>query len=273
MNTTGDAQNHGMPRRQFLALGSTGLSGLLLGAAAPALASVDDKLPGKGVGGPVSLGYWQGSENLPELDWATAKAAYDPESILPIVPATLLRSGDPAFAATGVWLTIHGLYPEPQPEALIGRATLYLDVVYGRRREFAHYAWNLRGGASPNQASRVRVYVPVDQRLRGLLLRGEVRGPVEQRRRPIRPASGQTPATGRQTPQAAVTRIRRRTYGMRMTLDAERGVPRLRRGYYLLGLPGKVDGLPPDWVADLDRIASPEFSCVLLSVEYGDLPK
>jgi hypothetical protein len=263
-------------RREFLALGSAGLSALFLSGGTPALAA-ELLAPGARPdgSGPISLAYWQGSDALPDLDWPTAVEGLDPETLPPLIPAGRLRSGDPMLEATGVRLTLHGLFPPPQDlESLQARASVLLDLVYEPVKPVVHRAWNLRGGQYPNVSSRVSLFVPVEEESRSVLLRGELRGFGVRPRRPLASGrQGQAAPRGVQPPKAEAPRLLRRAFSTRLTVGTERGVPKLRRGFYLIGLPAKVDGQPPDWNADPTQIASGEFSCILISVEYGDLPK
>jgi hypothetical protein len=54
-------------------------------------------------------------------------------------------------------------------------------------------------------------------------------------------------------------------------VGSERGLPKLCRGYYVLGVPSQLGQAPPDWNGDSRQLGSEDFTCLLLSVEYGDL--
>ena len=261
-------------RRDFLALSSAGLSALLLsmGSAARAakLLPVGTRPDGFG---PVSIAYWQGSENLPDLDWQTAAKGLDPESLPPLVPAVSLPTGDSLFEGTGVRLKMHGMFPAPEAKSLSGRASVWLDVVFEPTAPLVCHIWELRGGAWPNCSSPVSQLVPVDDEVHSLWLQGELRDVVATATVTPGGRSAGVVIRGGKPPKQPPARVRRRAFSTRLTTRDEVGVPKLLRGFYLIGVPGTIDGTEPDWNSDPRENATQEYTCVLVSVDYGDVPK
>ena len=260
-------------RRDFLSLGSAGLASLVASAASPAFGAKSEapKVPGRS--GPVSVGYWTGSDRYPELDWATAMGSLDiEEDRYPrVVPADRLRSGGRLLEASGVKLTLHGLFPTPDPATLAARASVLFDIVYELERPIVHRAWNLRGGPNPNVSSRVSVYVPIEEPTYSLLFRGELQGYGTGVRKGLASRVAQKAVTGKRPPvMAPPTRLWRRLFQTRLSARGESGVPKLVRGFYLIGLPSHIDGQPPTWIGDPRDMVSDAYSCLLISVDHGD---
>lgn len=262
-------------RRDFLSIGAAGLTTLLASAASPvsAAASLGRPKPPPGRTGPVTVGYWSGSDRFPELDWDTAVRGLDPREKPSLVAATSLRQGDVFFQSVGVLLTIHGLYPEPDPEKLAEHASVLFDIIYQPAMPAIYRAWNLRGGRNPNVSSRVKLRVPVDEDSRSLLLRGELQGYGSGISTPGVPAPRRT--AGKKPPKASTPppKLFRRLFDTRLTVADEANVPKLVRGFYLIGLPTSVDGRPPAWGPYSSAWTKPDYTCLLLSAEYGDVPR
>jgi hypothetical protein len=257
-------------RRDFLTLG-LGAASLVAGATSALAAGPLAPGTRPDGSGPVSLAYWKGSESLPRLDWETALKGLDPETLPQLVLASRLRNGDPMFEGTGVRLGLYGLFPEPDPDTLPGRASILLDIVYEPTVPIVHRAWNLRAGPPSSLSSPVTVFVPVDEEPHSVRLRGELRSPA----RSVLPRAGirqaPKPAPGILPPPGPP--VRSRAFSTRLTTGSEKGVPKLLRGFYLLGLPAKIDGQPPDWYGDPRDLGTPNYSIVLLSIDYGDVRK
>jgi hypothetical protein len=262
-------------RRDFLSIGAAGLTTLLASAASPvsAAAALGRPKPPPGRTGPITVGYWTGSDRFPTLDWDTAKSGLDPKEKPSLTSAASLRRGDVFFESVGVLLTIHGLYPEPDPETLAGHASVLFDIIYQPAMPAIYRAWNLRGGPNPNISSRVKLRVPVDEDSRSLLLRGELQGYGTG----ISPPKTGVPAprkpAGKKPPVAPPPKLFRRLFDTRLTVADEKAVPKLVRGFYLIGLPTSVDGRPPAWGPFSTDWAKPEYTCLLISAEYGDVPR
>ena len=237
-------------RRTFLALGSAGL----LAPFFKDLAWAEDLDKAGAVVRPLSMGYIEGSEEFrslkrlprqvrrPGLQEETEASGSSPV----VVPAASLFQGDTSLPGRPLRIRIDGLYPPLVLEPKRRRALPFaadLDVYFPSPDPALvtsiHYkAWSLRQWPGWNPSPPVRFRFPLDwQALPEIVLRV------------------------RQTRDSAPTVLR-----TKFTLDDESGVPRLRRGVYLLGFaPGAWDRQVR--LADVGRQAPAEQFSVLVSME------
>ncbi len=244
-------------RRDFLALGSAALLSPWLASAAWA-----EELLGAEVGVlPATLGYLEGSDLLANLrrlpravrNPAAAVRVLEALGAAPeIVPAHRLPLGDTGLVGRPLRLTIHGLYPGAAIRSPARRRQLPLavdldvvfpppDPVFPKPAPF--YAWSFRRRPGWNPSPPISFVFPLDWYVYPeLLLR-------------VTPAArGAAPVTLR----------------TRFTLDDESGLPRLRRGVYLIGLAPEAwrSGLALDELAGTapaDRVS------ILLSIDSEPL--
>lgn len=252
-------------RRQFLVLGSAGLSGAAAFAAALSRPGGSVAEAALGGGGPLSLsvGYWVPSEHLPTFEGlALAAGRSSLRAGIPavggdVVPAESLPAGDAGLARTGVWLTIHGLVraerPVPRPALHALSVHVHRDVLDrgGRSTTIPYSAWRFGGPTGPRVSPAVRVRVPLDSRSglrlsiersdaslagRGRLCAALVRGSAAAAPEPGGPSCG----------------------ALHFTIRPEPRRPRLRRGVYFLAV---LDGghAPPVWSQyEFRAIGSPD---------------
>jgi hypothetical protein len=204
----------GWSRRDFLAFSSVGM----LAAAFPDLARAAGAEEGRAAA--LSVGYIEESEtlrNLKRLPRAVRRPGLevDAQSGLRVVPAISLWAGAGDLYGRPLRVAIRGLYP---PGAYEGRQrdllplAANLDVVFpsfdpidDRPNHFAAWTFRRRGGWNPSPPIRF--------------------GFIHEEETPLDLRLAVTDTSG------AVSK-----FATRFTIDAEDGMPRLRRGLYLLGL-------------------------------------
>lgn len=236
-------------RRAFLTLSSAGLLAPLF----KDLAWAEDLDKAGAVERPLSVGYIEGSEELrslkrlsrtirrPGLEEAEASG-----SSPAVVPAASLFQGDTSLPGRPLRIRIDGLYPPLAVDPKRRRALPFaadLDVFFPSPDPAVttpiHYkAWSLRQRPGWNPSPPVSFRFPLDwQAIPELVLR-------------VQP-----------TREAAPLALR-----TKFTLDVETGLPRLRRGVYLLGFaPGAWDREVR--LSDVGRRAPAELFSVLVSIE------
>jgi hypothetical protein len=242
----------GLRRRDFLTLGSAGLVTSFLGDLAWA-----DPLTAVGAAvRPMPVGYIDASETIRNLKRLTPKIrrpglvveekAGGGEGALSIVPAARLFSGDTNLIGRPLRMRIDGLYP---PLALDRKhqqglpMAVDLEVVFPSPdpavslEPLRFYVWGLRRQPGWNPSPPISFRFPLDWEVLPELVMT------------VRPAQG----------EPAVLRTR-------FTLDNESGMPRLRRGVYLLGFtPGAFTWDVP--LKDVGRVAPAELFSVLMTVD------
>jgi len=237
-------------RRAFLALSSAGL----LAPFFKDLAWAETLDKTGAVVRPLSMGYIEGSEelrSLKRLSRAIRRPGLVQESeesgASPVVlPAASLFQGDTSLPGRPLRIRIDGLYPPLAIDPRRRRALPFaadLDVFFPSpdptiSTPIPFKAWSLRQRPGWNPSPPVRFRFPLDwQAVPELVLR------VQPKR------------------EAAPLLLR-----TRFTLDAESGLPRLRRGVYLLGFaPGAWDREVR--LAEVGRRAPAELFSVLVSME------
>jgi hypothetical protein len=250
-------ERHLLRRRDFLTLGSMGLAGLWLGglgrAEGAALAEAARAvLPAQ----PMSLGYFAGSEELPntiDLPRTVLSPSSRPVAGTPaqgvlssIVPADGLSGGDTGLVGQTFQMKVHGLYP-PKELAESRRAAMPLavdldilfpppDPIFPKKARFLAWSFRRKPGWDPSPPTKF--VFPLDW---------QALPEIEMK---VTPADGETTTV----------------LTTRFTLDAEPGRPRLRRGVYLLGL--APDSFEWDIsLAELARVAPLERLAVMISFE------
>lgn len=235
----------GWNRREFLAFSSVGV----LAASLPSLAWGQKERKTE----PLSIGYIEGSEglrSLKRLPRALRRPGLeaDAETGVRVVPADSLWAGDGDLYGRPLRIAIRGLYP---PVALEGaqRALLpliaNLDVVFPsfdpidkRPNRFAAWSLRRRGGWNPSPPLRFGFEHAEESPLEVALAVQDAAGGVS-------------------------------SFTTRFTIDSEPGMPRLRRGLYLLGLS------PGMWASgvNLSSIATPRaavrYASILMAVELA----
>lgn len=201
----------GLTRREVLAWSSAAAVGSL---ATPALVSAALSETAATAVEPMSIGYVLGSDLLSSytgISWERAGRAED--GMLEVVPAVSIEAESREYALARV--RVAGLYPHPEALGSLGLAMTVLMPADGGTAPF--YPWGVRAGAVRQVSPPIGFDVPLlaDGGLELLL---EVTDPSAK--------SGR----GGKVRGASV-----RTYGARFTSRGEKGVPRLRRGLYLLG--------------------------------------
>jgi len=236
-------------RRAFLALGSAGLLAPLF----KDLAWAEDLDKAGAVERPLSVGYIEGSEELRSLKRLSRtirrpglQEAEASDASPAVVPAASLFQGDTSLPGRPLRIRIDGLYPPLAVDPKRRRSLPFaadLDVVFPSPDPAVttpiHYkAWSLRQRPGWDPSPPVRFRFPLDwQAVPELVLR------VQPKR------------------EAAPLLLR-----TKFTLDAESGLPRLRRGVYLLGFaPGAWDREVR--LAEVGRRAPAELFSVLVSME------
>lgn len=231
-------------RREFLTLSSVGI----LGASLPSFAWAQE-----GKSAPLSVGYIDGSEtlrSLKRLPRAVRRPGLeaDAETGLRVVPADSVWAGDGDLYGRPLRIAIRGLYP---PVAIEGaqRALLpliaNLDVVFPsfdpideRPNRFAAWSLRRRGGWNPSPPVRFEFEHAEESPLEVALAVQDATGSVS-------------------------------SFTTRFTIDRESGMPRLRRGLYLLGLS------PGTWASgvNLASIGTPRaavrYASILMAVELA----
>jgi hypothetical protein len=237
-------------RRAFLTLSSAGLLAPLF----KDLAWAETLDKAGSVERPLSVGYIEGSEQLrslkrlsrqirrPGLQEESEASAASPV----VVPAASLFQGDTSLPGRPLSIRIDGLYPPLAVEPRRRKALPFaadLDVFFPSPDPAVttpiHYkAWSLRQRPGWDPSPPVKFRFPLDWKsLPELVLR------VQPKR------------------DAATVVLR-----TKFTLDVESGLPRLRRGVYLLGFaPGAWDREVR--LADVGRKAPAELFSVLVSME------
>lgn len=233
-----------LTRRDFLTLSSVGA----LAVSLPDFAWAQERKTA-----PLSVGYVEGSEelrSLKRLPRALRRPGLeaDYETGLRVVPADSLWAGDGDLYGRPLRIAIRGLYPPVAiEEAQRGALPLVanLDVIFPsfdpidkRPKRFAAWSFRRRGGWNPSPPLRF--------------------GFEHAEESPLEVALAVQDAAG------AVT-----SFTTRFTIDSERGMPRLRRGLYLLGLSSGT------WAsgANLASIATPRaavrYASILMAVELA----
>lgn len=232
-STTAD----GLTRREILAWGSVAAVGSL---ATPGLSRAAQIAPPSVVVEPMSVGYILGSDLIPSyehLSWQNAGRAGD--GVIEVAPAISIEAESRAYANAHV--RVAGLYPHADA---LGGLRLGLTVLMPTDNGTAQFfPWRV-GSGNPRQVSpTVSFHVPLlaDGGLELLL---EVTDPSTK------------PRTKGTSGRAGTTR----TFGTRFSSRLEKGVPRLRRGFYLLGTQWgmweQTTLLPPaDKPPRLDRVS------------------
>ncbi len=231
-------------RREFLTVSSVGI----LGASLPTFAWAQESKTA-----PLSIGYVDGSESLrslKRLPRAVRRPGLeaDAETGLRVVPADSLWAGDGELYGRPLRIAIRGLYPPTAFEAKqreLLPLTADLDVIFpsfdpidDRPNRFA--AWSLRRRGGWNPSPPVRFEFEHSQE-----------SPLEL-------------SLAVKDPAGLVSR-----FATRFTIDRESGMPRLRRGLYLLGL------TPGTWAqgVGLSAIAGPRaavrYASILMAVELA----
>ena len=232
----------GPTRREVLAWSSAAAVGWL---ATPALVSAALSETAASAVEPMTVGYVLGSDLLSSYTGVSWQNAGRPEDgMLEVVPAVAIEAEAREYALARV--RVAGLYPHPEALGSLGLALTVLMPADGGTAPF--YPWGVRAGTVRQVSPPIGFEVPLlaDGGLELLL---EVREASSQLARGARPRAGGL-----------------RTYGARFTSRGEKGVPRLRRGFYLLGTRwGMWEAptlLPPaDKPPRLDRVS------VVLAVE------
>jgi hypothetical protein len=243
-------------RRDFLAYGSL----LALSTWLPRMASAQSLQTAGSIVQPMSLGYVEGSDQYQKVRKLPGRIRFpgsrenqeESGDTIQVLPAHLLPLGDTSIVGPPLRMTIHGLYP---PVSLLEQRrrelpmAVDLDVLFPSSDQLhpqpnRFKAWSLRRvvpGWDPSPP--VSFVFPLDwQELPVISMR-------------VVPANG-LPVT--------------MTTGF--TLDDESGVPKLRRGLYLLGL------APHAWdnarrLGDLGRRAPASTFSVLVGFEPEPLPE
>lgn len=232
----------GPTRREVLAWSSAAAVGWL---ATPALVSAALSETAASAVEPMSVGYVLGSDRLSSFTGISWQNAGRPEDgMLEVVPAVVVEAEEREYALARV--RVAGLYPHPEALGSLGLALTVLMPADGGTAPF--YPWGVRSGTVRQVSPPIGFDVPLlaDGGLELLL---EVKDASPRLARATRPRVGAL-----------------RTYGARFTSQGEKGVPRLRRGIYLLGTQwGMWEAptlLPPaDKPPRLDRVS------VVLAVE------
>jgi hypothetical protein len=210
-------------RRRMLALGALVAAAPLLPRAALAetlerrLAAATAPLPL----GRAPVGYVDGSDTLRSLHRLGGPAAVSTPGRLRVVAADSLRRGDASLAGQLLQIRVHGLYPaaaagSPPQAAQLDVLVAMPDSAPPLRRSLPFHAWSF--SASPANASPPVAFVL----------------PVDRRRLPELRWTG---VDHRGEPFACQTRF---------ALDDSPGLPRLRRGLYLLALRADAWSAPAD---------------------------
>lgn len=222
-------------RRRLLTAASAGAAVFAFGKAAWA----QDGAP-QGRVGPLSVGYVDDSDRLPSLriePWRRQGAGR-----LQVVPAAGMGLGDQSLAQRTVEMTVHGLYPALPPQRQSWFSAVVLTVFFPsddplHPDPYPFYSWQAKLWPGPNVGQRLRFLVPVDRQggleLVAELFDGWPTTAGQAAARVLRGGNGQAPISS----PLELTSL----YGD-FTVDWYEGRPKLRRGFYLLGLaPGAWD--------------------------------
>jgi hypothetical protein len=241
--------------------------------------SVLDADAGAASAAPLSVGYLNRSEYLPDVGaWLEPRISpsldegsrADDSDVLTcrdgIVSANSLGDGDRRFLDTGARVTIHGLYPDA---TLRRRAASELDLsvrfAVDRGDPVEFRVWSFESRHAANVAAPVSFHVPIDED--GLTLSVDREEASE----------GSREGQGASAP-------------VQLGVGYARGTPKLRRGVYFLAGPSASTGTVPD--LERYRFAAPaapsgqrsayslveschapsvpaDFDYLLLSVEHG----
>ncbi|HEV7670783.1 MAG TPA: twin-arginine translocation signal domain-containing protein [Thermoanaerobaculia bacterium] len=233
-------------RRDFLALSSVGL----LAAALPDVAW--GQTEGKGVL-PLSVGFVDGSEffpNLKRLPRAVRRPGLevDTQAGFHIVPADSLWAGDGELYGRSLRIAIRGLYP---PGAIDGKQrellplSADLDVIFpsydpidDRPNRFAAWSFRRRGGWNPSPPLRFEFEHAQESPLELTVVVKDAAGVVS-------------------------------SFATRFTIDQEPGMPRLRRGLYLLGLSAGAWAFDTDLASIASSRAALRYASILMAVELA----
>jgi len=235
-------------RRDFLVFGSVGIASLCLGDFAWA--------QGAQAGGalPLPVAYLDGSETIRNLKHlprtvrhpATGRGEKAAGVPLRFTPADQVPLGDTNMVGRPLRMRIHGLYP---PAAVAPKRlrelplSIDMDVLFPAPdpafpKPARYHAWSFRRQGGWNASPPVSFVFPLDW---------YVYPEIEMK---VVPATGGAPVT----------------LSSRFTLDDEPGLPRLRRGLYMLGLrPGNWRGEAD--LAKLGGATAADLFSLLLSLE------
>lgn len=225
-------------RREFLLLGSAFAAMPWLDRVAAA-AQVEPGGNASPVLEPASVGYVLGSDgfsSVARLPWETGSPTVrdgvtgKDVTTLPmtVVPAASLDAGEPALSA-GVRMSVRGLYPGVDALEQGGAELARLDVLYPRTEDGTsdrprYFAWTLRRSPAVSASPPVTFMVPIDPAV-GLTMVVELAASVAQ----SRTVPGVRRRLLRGEPQSIVR-------SAALSLGAEQGAAKLRRGIYLVGL-------------------------------------
>ena len=201
----------GITRREILAWSSAAAVGslatsTLASAALPVGPTVQVE--------PMSVGFIVGSDQIdgfPHVSWEYAGRSLDGQ--IEVVPAASADADNGSFVTAHV--RVAGVYPNP---AALGNLALAMTVLMPTDRgSVPFYPWSVRRGSVREVSPPTAFDVPLNAQGGGLELLLEVAAP----------SGGKKVASGK---ASSSTRL----YGTRFTSTNEKGVPRLRRGLYLL---------------------------------------
>lgn len=200
----------GPTRRELLAWSSAAAVGSL---ATPALVSAALSETAATAVEPMSIGYLLGSDLLSSytgISWERAGRLED--GMLEVVPAVSIEAEEREYRKARV--RVAGLYPHPEALGSLGLAMTVLMPTDGGTAPF--YPWEVRAGTVRQVSPPIGFDVP-------LLADGGLELLLAVSDPSLKSGRGKT-----RLPSL-------RTYGARFTSRGEKGVPRLRRGLYLLG--------------------------------------
>jgi hypothetical protein len=166
----------------------------------------------------MSVGYLDGSDDYRSVRHFPWKLSGGSGRVYSVSPAADMAIGDQSLVNEEITVTILGLYPRLPPNKQLSFAAATLVVWMPSEDPLAPgswpvLAWSARRGSQRNRGQRVSFPVPV-------LADGLVEVMLETIWNPVR---------------AGEPRLEQR-YVTRLTADWLDGLPRLRRGIYLLGL-------------------------------------
>ncbi len=234
-------------RREFLGISSVGV----LAASFPGIARAQTARQGKAQA--LSMGYIEGSEtlrSLKRLPRALRRPGLeaDAETGLRIVRADSIWAGDGELYGRPLRVAIRGLYPpgmaETKQRDQLPRS-VHVDAVFpsfdpidDRPNRFAAWSFEQVGGWSPSPPIRF-AFTHEDENPLALVL-------------DVVDAAG-VPAS----------------YETRFTIDRETGLPRLRRGLYLLGLSAETWAFDASLPALVGPRAAIRYASILMSIELA----
>ena len=247
-------------RRKFLALGPACAlgSGLLSSKLAAAAGSLG-RLAGANPQDAVSIGYWDGSEALASFDGLAPtaeplvadagetsddRAADAGPERADLIAAEALGEGDPRFARKGAKVRIHGMFPiEAAPAEDL--ASLSLDVYFKPYHGAPFHAWGFVNGSLPSVCSPTAFTAPIAQ-VSGLNLCFEITDAGERRGPSVDHADREAPAHGASASAESADPTMTQVW-TRFSLGREAGLPKLRRGVYLIAWRGRRARPLPSW--------------------------